>query len=191
MNAKLLAKCHYAFFVAMLLLLALPAHAFRSVEKGKREELAAEAKPSATPIRALSADQLTVAQMAEKAGISVEWHPRLGTPLWIRGLNLGQRQTYSGGKGLTFKGGAAYEQDAIAVLDNLSRFYGMSDAEQEFAVKHLEPDTLGFHHVRVTQKYRGCGCSVATSSCILTRVAGLIRSTVTTCQTSELKPIPR
>ena len=119
------------------------------------EKLAAAAQPSTGVIRVLSAEQLDLAQVAEKAGVKVEWNLRLGTPLSIRGPNLGQRQTYSGGKGLIPQGGGAYEQDALAVLDNLSRFYRIGDAEKEFAAKASEADTIGFHHVRLNQVYQG------------------------------------
>ena len=79
----------------------------------------------------------------------------LGTPLSIRAENLGQRQVFSGGKGLLVKGSGAYQADAIAVLDNLASFFRIRDAEEEFAVRKVEPDALGFHHARVNQMYQG------------------------------------
>jgi len=103
----------------------------------------------------MSADQAGVVQQAEPSGIRAEWCPRLGTPLSIRGPNLGRRQLYSGGQGLALKGGGKYEQDAVAVLDNLARFYRLQDAEKEFAAKPAEADSLGYHHVRLKQVYQG------------------------------------
>ncbi|MGD0651989.1 MAG: M4 family metallopeptidase [Verrucomicrobiia bacterium] len=155
MNAKLFARYRYAFPVALFLLMGLPSYALRPDEKTGLEKRVAQAEQKAATIREVSAEQLDVAQLAEQSGIKVEWHPRLGTPLSIRGANLGQRRSYSGGKGLSLKGGGLYGQDAIAVLDNLARFYRVRDAAQEFAVKQTEEDSLGFHHVRLTQVHQG------------------------------------
>jgi len=55
------------------------------------------------PVAKLSTDQTTVAKLAMRAGVNVEWDARLGTPLSIRGANLGLRQAYSGGKGLVLR----------------------------------------------------------------------------------------
>ena len=101
-----------------------------------------------------SATQVEAAKLAEPAGVAVEWDPQLGTPLSVRGQNLGQRQSFSGGKGLA-AGGASYEQDAVAVMDNLARLYRVQDAAQEFTAKRADRDKLGFHHVRLAQTYRG------------------------------------
>ena len=101
-----------------------------------------------------SANQVEAAQLAEPVGVTVEWDARLGTPLSVRGRDLGQRQPYSGGKGLA-PGGGSYQRDAIAVMDNLARFYRVQDAAQEFAAKPAESDNLGFHHVRLAQTFQG------------------------------------
>lgn len=152
---KLLATYRYAIGAAMLLLLAQCSYGFKAEDpiKDPEKAIGIEVKPAIN--RPVSAEQHGVARLAEKSGVNVEWHPRLGTPLSVRGSNLGQRRDYSGGKGLMLRGGANYEQDAIAVLDNLSRFYRIRDVEKEFAVKKVERDSLGFHHVRLAQVYQG------------------------------------
>jgi alpha-tubulin suppressor-like RCC1 family protein/Zn-dependent metalloprotease len=155
MNVKLSAKCRYALPAALFLVMGLSAYAFGPDEKTVPEKPAAQPEAKAAAVQKVSAEQFNVAQLAEKSGIKVEWHSRLGTPLSIRGPKLGERRSYSGGKGLALKGGGHYERDAIAVLDNLARFYRLQDAEKEFAAKPAEPDSLGFHHVRLKQVYQG------------------------------------
>ena len=76
-----------------------------------------------------TADQRTASAAADKAGTEVKWNGP--APLSIRGKGLGQRQAFSGGKGLAVQAAAKVEQKAVAVLDNLSRFYGFKDVEQE------------------------------------------------------------
>jgi uncharacterized repeat protein (TIGR01451 family) len=153
MTKPRLTHCRYAFVCASLLWLEFSALAYRPNEKA-----ALPALPSATntaTARPVSADQLTVAAAASASGLTVEWHPRLGTPISIRANNLGQKQAYSGGKGLAVAPTNTYEQNALAVLDNLSRFYALTDAAKEFAPKPAEADTFGFHHVRLRQVYQG------------------------------------
>ncbi len=155
MYARLLAKFRHAVSITLLLLLALPAYAFRPDEKNRHDESAAEARAKAGAIRKASAEQDGAAELAEASGVTTEWHPRLGTPLSIRGPGLGQRRAYSGGKGLALRGGGRYEEDAVAVMDNLTRFYRIRDAEKEFAAKRVDADSLGFHHVRLAQLHQG------------------------------------
>lgn len=107
------------------------------------------------PVRQAAAGQLAAAKQAEAAGFRVEWQRRLGTPLSIRGADLGVRGTYSGGKGLVVSPAAGFESNAVAVLDNLAPLYQFRDAANEFAARPAEPDTLGFHHVRLEQRYQG------------------------------------
>ena len=135
--------------------MGLPAYAFQPDKNAGLKEPAVSPAAKAAPVRKMSADQAGVVQQAEPSGIRAEWCPRLGTPLSIRGPNLGRRQLYSGGQGLALKGGGKYEQDAVAVLDNLARFYRLQDAEKEFAAKPAEADSLGYHHVRLKQVYQG------------------------------------
>jgi Zn-dependent metalloprotease len=103
----------------------------------------------------LSREQHEVARFAAADGLQVEWHPRLATPTRVRGQVLGERRAFSGGKGLIAREGGEIQHDAIAVLDNLSRFYRLQDAEKEFALKRIDPDALGFHHVRLRQVDHG------------------------------------
>lgn len=137
------------------LLLESPAYSVRRDADDRPGRPAPQAGPKAGKVRARSADQNEAAGLAESAGVKTEWHSRLGTPLSIRGPGLGQRRAYSGGKGLAVQGGGRYEADAIAVMDNLSRFCRIKDAEKEFSVKRVEKDALGFHHVRLAQSHQG------------------------------------
>ena len=114
-----------------------------------------QAKPDAFPAKSPSTDQLEVARQAANAGISVAWQAGLGTPSSIRGQDLGAQRSFSIGKGLALSGGEAYEHDAVAVMENLSRFYRLQDAQQEFTTKKAERDSVGFHHVRLKQMYQG------------------------------------
>jgi Zn-dependent metalloprotease len=139
----------------LLGLMVLPAYAFRNSED-KASLSDAGARPQTNRvIRVPSARQLSAAETGGKLGVKVAWHSQLSTPSSIRGANLGQRQAFSGGKGLSLRGGRAYQDDSVAVLDNLASFYRIKDAKKEFAVRKVDPDTLGFHHVRVNQTHQG------------------------------------
>jgi len=153
MKTQLISQCLAA--AVLSLLPVLPAQAVRSDAQRIPVPPAPDTKLKAAPPRKPSADQFQVAGEAEAFGVKTEWHARQGTPLSIRGPGLGQFRSYSGGKGLALSGGGRYAEDAIAVLDNVSRFYRIQDAQNEFAVKRVESDRLQFHHVRLTQVYRG------------------------------------
>jgi len=107
------------------------------------------AKPAA-----LTQDQRQAHVQARTGGIKVEQDERVGAPRSIRGQDLGLRRSFSGGKGLKAQGRSSAE-DAVAVLDNLSRVYGFKDAAQEFTHRRTEADKLGFRHVRLMQMHRG------------------------------------
>lgn len=107
------------------------------------------------PVRAAADPQQKLAAAAGAEGVQIEWNAALGTPFSIRGKNLGERRTYSAGKGLKVSGSAQPEVNAIAVLDNLSGIMGVRDAQAEFTAKGVESDSIGFRHVRACQKYKG------------------------------------
>ena len=102
--------------VVLFLLMGQAVPAFQSDEQAASKEPAARPETKAALVHEMSADQAEVVRQAERSGVKMEWHSRLGTPLSIRGQNLGQRQSYSGGKGLAFKGGGNYEANAVAVM---------------------------------------------------------------------------
>ena len=131
-----------------------PALAFRGEEGNSVFQADTARQQQAALVRTPKPEQLGAAETAGKAGVSVVWHDRLDTPASIRGSDLGRRQAFSGGKGLRSRGGGAYQEDAVAVLDNLATFYRISDAANEFAVQSVEPDEVGFHHVKLNQTYR-------------------------------------
>ena len=89
------------------------------------------------PEPGLKADQRDATEAAGKVGIKVRWNARLGTPFSVRGKALGERHGFSGGKGLTVHAAKTVEENALAVLDNLSRFYGFKDVEREFLTTKL------------------------------------------------------
>ena len=123
--------------VACMASAVLPAFAFRG-ENGLGALPAASAaqrQPQVQVARVRSVAQTQAAELAEKAGVEIAWHERLATPLSVRAADLGRRQAFSGGKGLAVRGGGAYREDAVAVLDNLSPLFGVSDAGGEYAVK--------------------------------------------------------
>lgn len=101
-----------------------------------------------------SADQQQAEAQARTDGITAEWHEEFGTPRVLRGPDLGARRAFSGGKGLVAKG-RSHAEDAVAVLDNLSRFYGFRDAAKEFRADRTDADKLGSHHVRLAQMHQG------------------------------------
>ncbi|MDI6774942.1 MAG: M4 family metallopeptidase, partial [Verrucomicrobiota bacterium] len=104
--------------------------------------------------RAPTADQRRAEVQARANGIKVEWDTKAGVPQSIRGKDLGARGAFSGGKGLK-PAGRSHAEDAIAVLDNLSRFFGIRDAAREFMVRRTDADKLGFRHVRLEQTHGG------------------------------------
>jgi hypothetical protein len=144
-----------ALWAAVLLLTGPAARGFQRDEKAISPKPSSAVKSAAAAAQAPTASQIDAAALAAQSGVQVEWSARLGTPLSVRGADLGARQPFSGGKGYALQGGGAYAQDAIAVLDNLSRLYRFQDAAQEFAVKQADADTLDFHHVRLAQIYQG------------------------------------
>jgi Zn-dependent metalloprotease/subtilisin family serine protease len=102
-----------------------------------------------------TADQQAAARDAGVAGLRVQWRPEAGTPMSVRGENLGRRGAFSGGKGLRVQGAGAFARDAVAVLDNVARLYRIRDAAQEFAAQRTDADTQGFRHTRLRQRYQG------------------------------------
>ncbi len=142
--------------VAWLSLAALSASAFRSEERTDTPGGASGARAlQATVSRDRTAAQTQTAEAALQAGFEIAWHERLGTPLSVRAADLGKRQVFSGGKGLTLRKGGAFAEDAVAVLDSLSPLYEIKDAAAEFALEKVVPDAKGFHHVRLSQRYGG------------------------------------
>ncbi len=139
----------------LLALLTSPAYAFRGEEGQTVFRAAPSIQKQAAPARARPEQQARAAEAAEKAGVQVAWDARAETPSSVRGSDLGRRQAFSGGKGLRVKGGGAYREDAVAVLDGLAPLFRIKDAGNEFAVKKVQPDGKGFQHVRLNQTYRG------------------------------------
>jgi Zn-dependent metalloprotease len=135
----------------------LPAAAFRA-ENGTASEAvvpAARAPWHAQTARVRSPLQVQAAEAADREGVEIAWHERWATPLSVRGADLGQRRSYSGGRGLQMFGAGAFSQDAVAVLDNLASLFGIQDATAEFRTRKMTADSLGFHHVRVDQMHNG------------------------------------
>ncbi|OQW96356.1 MAG: hypothetical protein BWK77_05105, partial [Verrucomicrobia bacterium A1] len=112
-------------------------------------------QPAALADQSPTADQLNLANQAGQAGVTVQWNRRLGTPLSIRGRNLGERRGYSRGTGLLARGLGNAAEDSVAILDNLSGLFRARDARQEFAAERVDTDALGFRHVRTAQFHRG------------------------------------
>ncbi|MEI6809403.1 MAG: M4 family metallopeptidase, partial [bacterium] len=141
--------------IAWAILFATPASfALKDDRQGPKLPKRVDAKPE--PARHVpSAEQKRLADLAAKEGVNTDWHSRLGTPISVRGKGLGQKRSFSTGKGLAVKGGNAYETDAVAVLDNLSGVYDLKDAGKEFAIDRTDSDTQGFHHVRLHQLHEG------------------------------------
>jgi Zn-dependent metalloprotease len=79
------------------------------------------------------------------------WQTRIS----IRGKNLGEQRSFSRGRGLPVKGKGGYEEDAVAVLDNLSGVMAVRYAAHEFKAQKATGDHLGFHHVRIMQLHQG------------------------------------
>ena len=105
--------------------------------------------------RVLPIHQKKALEQAEAEGVSVSWGERMQSPASVRGQDLGEQRSFSRGKGLRAKRGAPWKDNAVAVMDNLSSLYDIADAEEEFEVKRVDPDKLGFHHVRLAQRHRG------------------------------------
>ncbi|MFH1477739.1 MAG: M4 family metallopeptidase [Verrucomicrobiota bacterium] len=106
-------------------------------------------------VRPATDTQRKLAAAAVAESVQIEWNTELGTPFSIRGQDLGARQAFSAGKGLQAASSAQPEAKAIAVLDNLSGIMGIREAQNEFAVRKVQDDALGFRHVRTEQIYQG------------------------------------
>lgn len=107
------------------------------------------------PLRQASASQHSAAALAASLGFQIEWAGNWGTPTLIRGKDFGQARALRGGRGLTLTASTRYEANALAVLDLLAPLYGFRDAEREFKVERTDTDSLGFHHVRLSQRHEG------------------------------------
>lgn len=103
----------------------------------------------------LSREQVDLIKEASSNGIDVRLRPGRAHRFSIRGRQLGARRSFSGGIGLVAQGKGAHEQDAIAVLDNLSRMLGIRNAQREFTARKVTADHLGYHHVRMRQEHAG------------------------------------
>lgn len=103
------------------------------------------------PVRAEARREPAAAQRAaalQLQGATVHWDERTGAPASIRGPALvpsGRAALKSGDFG----------KDALALLDGLSSVYRIRDAAAEFSVKRADADELGYHHVRVKQRFGG------------------------------------
>ena len=104
----------------------------------------------------MPARQAKALEQAPAEGVSVVWGEQMQSPLSVKGRDLGAPRAFSGGgKGLKVRKGAPWKDNAIAVMDNLAPLFGVADAEQEFELKRVDTDKLGFNHVRLTQRHRG------------------------------------
>ncbi|MDD4016996.1 MAG: M4 family metallopeptidase [Kiritimatiellae bacterium] len=139
---------------AVAALYLLPAYAFKA-EEGNEVLQTRPPGLQAMAAPARSAGQVKALEKAERLGVEVVWHETLPAPSSIRGSGLGSKKVFSGGKGLRFKGAGVNRGEAVAVLDDLAAFFRIGDAEQEFAVKKIQPDAKGNQHVRLNQTYRG------------------------------------
>nr|HPK38057.1 hypothetical protein [Kiritimatiellia bacterium] len=135
-------------------LLLLPAYAFKA-EEGNEVLQTRPPGLQAVAVPERSAGQVKALETAERLGVEVVWEETLPAPSSIRGSGLGRKQVFSGGKGLRAKGAGVDGGEAIAVLDDVAAFFRIGDAEQEFAVKKIQPDAKGNQHVRLNQTYRG------------------------------------
>jgi Zn-dependent metalloprotease len=139
--------------VVSCLTCSTPVLAFRA------DELAGPLRNMAPPLQIaastgrVSAAQLKLANDAQTQGVAVRWHSRDGTPVSVRGRDLGKRRSFSGGQGLVLGARTAYGQNAAAILDNLSGLYRIRDAAREFSVMSIHPDALRFQHVKMAQRY--------------------------------------
>jgi len=115
--------------------------------------LAVQSPASPQPLRIATSTQQKLADIATAEGVQIEWNAGLGTPSSLRGENLGERRKFLAGQGLQLVGQP--DQDALAVLDNLSGIMGIRTAAQEFTAMAPEADALGYQHVRATQMFQG------------------------------------
>jgi Zn-dependent metalloprotease len=143
-------RLHLGLILTLLLTVGAPTWAIRDDDAPASGHQKMEQKSRTLEFHPVPADRQAAAKLAEKSGIVTRWNPRWGTPQSVRGPSLGQHRDYSGGKGLGPLPGA-HAHNAIVVMDNLSRLYGLQDAEQELKVKRVDQDQLGFNHVRLTQ----------------------------------------
>ena len=117
-------------------------------------EALASQNTHAQPVR-LDAGQRAAIKAAKGEGVAVSMRPGWKTQVLIRGEKLGNRRSFSGGHGLRAGKNGDYAADAVAVLDNLSPMMAVQCAEKEFEGREVLEDHLGFHHVRITQRYKG------------------------------------
>lgn len=128
------------------------AHALQPLEQaGLSAGLATGFSPARTP----SARQAGLAESAAREGVQVRWEPRWGTPSVVRGLDLARSGPYSRTGAPAVGASAPYADRALAVMDNLAGLFELRDARQELAVIRTTADRLGFHHVRLAQRYHG------------------------------------
>ena len=131
------------------------AFAIRNDEPLNRVAKARAPAQVTAPAANTTSSQRSLVEAAQQSGYKVEWDERHAVPMSIRGADLSQAQTFSSGRGLAARGGGRYEEDAVAVMDNVAGLFRISNAAQEFRAQLAASDKLGFHHVRLQQEYNG------------------------------------
>ena len=148
-----------AFFALVLGVLTMQTSFGLLAEKESGANKSARANDTARDVdvnKYPTKEQLAAANAAKIEKLDVQWANETGTPSSIRGGNLAQQGSFSGVRKLGVQPGASLQSQAVSVLDNLGKIYGIQDAGIEFSPgSTIDTDTLGFKHVRITQVHEG------------------------------------
>lgn len=129
-----------------------------STAYGFRSEEALQGR-AAGPVAPAPVASAAMQERAKAAGamndLVVEWDVARGTPSLVTSANLAAGGRAQGVKGLRFSGQGDLAQDSIAVMDALSRVYGIRDAASEFKPMSIQTSASGYRHVRMRQQYLG------------------------------------
>jgi len=103
----------------------------------------------------LKLQQANLVAAARSEGMTVSLRPGRVNRISLRGTDLTNKQSLSGGKGLVSKGKGDPAHNAIVVLDRMSDLLAVEEAEKQFLSYSTKKDRLGFDHVRVKQVHNG------------------------------------
>ena len=120
--------CKTFFSTALAITACIPCYAFRADDPLQQTKASSSHDRHASLPRSITTEQLKAEKLAITSRISVEWHPRFGTPISVRGMDLTKLQDVSGRKQLSLTEGNAYESNSIAVLNNLKGLFSFKNA---------------------------------------------------------------
>jgi hypothetical protein len=138
-----------SLFISLAIFMVIPALAFKA-DNNLSPAKAINSAPQTTIQKIPTVEQKE--SVNSLGNVEVVWDAATAVPSSIRGKHLAAKNL--GGKGLPFNMNGDFAANAVAVMDRLSKAFAIRDASREFTPFKVEPDSLGYHHVRLNQVTR-------------------------------------